>query len=259
MFHALVVALTVGSTLGVAAQPVGEGKTVVAEPVAVFNQWVGQQIVTVPEVTAIAGTPPQVFSWTTSDNLTRTAFQTRPLIVGRPDLPLVGDSALRASRPWNAQLNYQGVHVSLLVLDASGGSRQVRPINAALQPGERFKLRVVASFDSLLSVDRLLGGAWSAERVGQFYPSAGMSVQLAAGQTADLPLGPNEYFVAPLQAQDRMLLTVRHPQAVGTGASDQPVYRQDSGGGSSYLQLVPPGKFAVVEQIVQSRFANQTQ
>lgn len=51
-------------------------------------------------------------------------------------------------------------------------------------------------------------------------------------------------------ANERLVVSVRHPRALDAARSDQPTYRQDSNKGSSYLQLIAQGKFPAVEQLV---------
>ena len=69
-------------------------------------------------------------------------------------------------------------------------------------------------------------------------------------ETVDLPLEPNQYFVMGREANERFVVSVRHPRAVDAARSAQPAYRQDVAGGSSYLQLVPRGTFPAIEQVV---------
>jgi len=238
------------------AQPLG--KTAFAEPVPVvpsFNQWVGTYVGNAPEPVIDPSLVQVVLTWTNSEGAPVVAYQPKPVILGQPDLPLVGEAVAQAAQRWNLGLNYQGLHVKYLVLDARGVVRQLRPMGAVLLPGERFKLRVTATFGAVASVDRLTGEVWSAQRSGQIYPQPGVSVQINAGETADLPLNPNQYFVASGNPAERLLLTVRHPQAKGDMASDQPAYRQDGALGSNYLQLIPSGKFPAFEQVIASNNA----
>lgn len=185
-------------------------------------------------------------------------FEPAPVIVGVPDLPLLGDSD---TRNWSAALNYQGLNAQLLVLNAKGNRREARSLAGGLRAGERFKVRVTATYNSLVSIDQVLGDAWSASRVGQAYPQPGPSgagaIAVQAGQTIDLPLGPTEYFVMPKSPQERFVLSVRHAGATAATRSTQPAYRQDSKTASSYLQLVPAGTFPAIEQVVGQPAAAQ--
>ncbi|MES2938481.1 MAG: hypothetical protein V4864_12425 [Pseudomonadota bacterium] len=224
-------------------------KTVVAEPVAVlpsFGQWVASFAAPLPETPIDAGTL-RIVQANAGVPMQPVLYEPKPVVLGQPELPLLGEAGAAVARGWSPAFNYQGMHVKLVVLDAQGMVRQVRPLNAPLRPGERFKIRVTPTFEAVASVDRLVGTAFALQRAGQFYPAAGSSVQINPGETADLPLGANEYFVMGTGAE-RMVLSVRHPRASGGAASDQAAYREDGARGSNYLQLVPFGRLPALEQ-----------
>jgi hypothetical protein len=226
-------------------------KPVVAEPVAVlpsFGQWAASVAAPVPEtVTVDLHTLRLLLASAAAPVAAPQAFQPRAVILGQPELPLLADAGYQAgNRSWLPGFNYQGMHVKVVVIDA-GGRRQVRPLNAPLLPGERFKLRVTPSFDAVASLDRVVGDTWSLQRAGQVYPQAGMSVAMNPGETVDLPMAANEYFVLNSPAE-KLVLSVRHPRAVSGGASEQPAYREDGARGSNYLQLVTGGRYPAFEQ-----------
>lgn len=177
-------------------------------------------------------------------------YQPLPVIKGVPELPLVGPGATGAAKAWGASLNYQGVYMRQVVLDARGSRREVRSMAHALRAGEHFKVRITATFDGVADVDQVQGDAWYGKRVGQVYPVKGTSVQMKAGETIELPLGADEYFVLSKPGNERLVVSVRHAKAVAQSRSDQPAYRQDGKSGSSYLQLVPLGTFPAFEQQV---------
>ena len=225
-------------------------KSVVPEPVPAFqafNQWVTTYVVVVaePPVAVVQPVPLTMATTVAGD-----AYQPLPVIVGFPELPLLGGTAGQAGRAWAPSFYYQGLHMRQVVLDSRGNKREVRSMAAPLKPGERFKIRVTATFDAVAEVDQVLGDAWDLRRTGQVYPQQGMSVKLMARETMDLPMGANEFFVMNRPANNRLVVSVRHAKAVGDARSTQPAYRQDGKGGSSYLQLVPRGTFPVVEQLV---------
>jgi hypothetical protein len=216
----------------------------------VFQQWVATVAPAVPAQAAPMQAVPAsvpVIPWTVAAPAQPAAYQARPVILGQPDLPLVGPSAQHAAQRWDSGLNYQGVHMKLVALTNAG--LQARPMSGPLLPGERFKIRVTATFEAVAELDKLSGDAWSAQRVGQIYPAAGTSVQLRAGETVDLPLG-DAYFVAAGQSTERLVLSVRHPRAIGAAASSQPAYRMDGATGSNYLQLTPAGMLPLFEQVI---------
>ncbi|MES2298036.1 MAG: hypothetical protein V4582_13410 [Pseudomonadota bacterium] len=212
-----------------------------------FNQWVTSYVTVQPEapVAHIEMVP-----FTLIGGGTEQAFQPQAVIVGLPDLPLIGEGALHMGRNWGPHLNYQGVHMALEVISANGNRRELRPMGSPVRAGERFKVRMTATFDAVAQVDQVVGDIWYGSRTGQVYPQAGMSVQMRAGETVRMPLGANEFFVMNRAANERLVMAVRHARAVGEARSDQPAYRQDGRNGSDYLQLVPRGKFPSVEQLV---------
>lgn len=181
-------------------------------------------------------------------------YQPEPVIVGLPDLPLAGAGSAEAGRAWAAGLNYQGVHARLVVLDPRTGKRELKPLTYAPRVGERFRIRLVTSFDAVADLQQISGADWNTVRTGQAYPAAGSSVQLVAGRTLELPLAANEYFAFDGQpATERVLLSIRSAKALGKARSAQPAYRLDGANGSTYLQLVPKDQFPAVEQLISPR------
>lgn len=227
-------------------------KTVVAEPVAIlpgFNQWAESVVAPLPEVATINPAALQLLQLVSTAPAAPAVYHPKPVILGQPELPLLGEAGSAGERGWGPGLNYQGMHVKMVLLDERGTARRVQPVNAQLRAGQRFKVRVTPTFDSVASIDGLAGDTWSLRRTGQIYPRPGTSVQIRAGETVDLPLGADEYFVMPVNAAP-MVLTVRHPRAVAGNASEQPAYREDGARGSNYLQLVPQGRWPAIEQQV---------
>lgn len=240
-------------------------KTVVPEPTGVaqpaaaatgsnvfviFGQWLDS--LAAPAVVTQVTEPITPISFTVVGNAPAASFEPAPLILGQPDLPLVGQAAAQAAQQWNTGLNYQGLRMSYLVVDAAGKRLETRPISRGVAAGERFKIRYTTSFASVASIDLVTGDVWRGQRMGQAWPQAGMSVQSAAGETVDLPVGGG-YFVMGNNPNERYVLSVRHPDAKGPARSGQPVYRQDGARSSNYLQLLPSGKLPAVEQVLAAR------
>lgn len=243
------VAASIAATAGMAvAQPAKSISLEAVPAFAAFNQWVTTYVVVVPEAPVATVQPVPVQPWPAIE--AGVAYQPLPVILGQPELPLVGARAGQTVKAWDPALNYQGVHMRQVVLDARGAKRELRSMAAKPKAGERFKIRVTATFDAVADVDLVTGGAWNLRRVDQFYPKKGLSVQVKAGEVVDLPIEVNEYFVMSKPAEERMVVSVRHAKALGDARSSQPAYRQDGKLGSSYLQLVPNGSFPVVEQLV---------
>lgn len=248
-------ALMAGASTHLCAQTANtagaDPKTVAIDAVpadTALAQWVNTVVVATPPVASIEITTLPL----RSSNLAALAarYEPWPVILSAPELPLLGASARAAGRQWGASFNYQGMHVRLLTLDAAGRAVAARPLSAAPQPGERFKLRVTATFDALAEIDLVLGTPFDGRQVGQLYPTPGYSVQMRAGETVDLPMEANQYFMFGSDANQRLLLQVRHSAVTDNIRSQQPAYRQDGAMGSNYLQLVPRGTLPSFEQLV---------
>lgn len=234
------------------ARAQAENKTVAVEAVPVvpaFTQWVNT-VVVAPEPAPMATVT--VLPWAVPAATAPVPYEPWPVILGAPELPLLGQGTAQAGRAWGAGFNYQGVNVRLLVLDASGRQVAVRALSAPPRAGDRFKIRVTTTFEAVSEVGLVLGEAFKSQRSGQLYPAAGQSVHMHAGETVDLPLDPGQFFVMGSNANERLLLTVRHPRAQNANRSQQPAYRIDAGNGSNYLQLVPHGSLAAIEQVVSA-------
>lgn len=170
------------------------GKTIVAEsvqPFSAFAQWVSTVVTARPEVnlSRVESLPLAL-----TGAATTTPYQPLPVILGLPEFPLLGNGAAQVSHNWSTALNYQGIYMQQVVLNATGTNRDLRSMATPLHFGERFKIRVTSTFDAVAEVDQILGDAWYGKRTGQIYPQVGLSVQLKAGETVDIPIEPNTTF-----------------------------------------------------------------
>lgn len=246
--RSLVFAALASAVTAVVAQDAN--KAVFVQPVPAFSSWVDSVVVpslpAVPTTGVTTVSPAQ--SAAQAAPAMATAYQPWPVILGAPELPLVGATS---HGNWSDSYNYQGMHVRLLVLDRDGRTLRPRSLSAPPAPGERFRIRVTPSFAAVAEVGLIYGPSWDAKRGGQLYPQAGMSVAIEAGQTADLPLEPNRFFVMGAD-ETRLLFSVRHPGATEAQRSTQPAYRQDATLGSSYLQLIPKDKQPAFEQLLSA-------
>jgi hypothetical protein len=162
------------------------------------------------------------------------------VVVATPEAPVqVADG-----RP-----NYEGAHMAILVADPSGTTYSVRSIAEGFRTGERFKVRVLSTFESELTLENITPRG---ER-RQIYPRlAHEAVQLPAGQEIFVPLGAQEYFeLTGSTGTERLLLNVADRRAVGPLVSQARVYRQDTTYGSNFLQPVVPGKYPAISQGVE--------
>ncbi|MBL8331030.1 MAG: hypothetical protein JNJ71_19490 [Rubrivivax sp.] len=231
-----------------AAHAQAPAKAVSVEPVPAlpaFTQWVETVVISTP--VAVPTPSSIVVVNAVAQPATATSFQAWPVIMGAPELPLVRGAA--APSVWGESFNYQGMNVRLLILDREGRTLQVRSMESPPRRGERFRIRVTPTFTAVAEIDLVRGSPWDSQRLGQVYPKGGFSVELKASQTVDMPLGANEFFVMG-EPEDRLLLSVRHPRATERARTQQPAYRQDGRGGSSYLQLIPEGRYPAFEQLI---------
>lgn len=245
---ALVTGFAPGTSLAQSAD-----KTAVPEAVPVapaFGRWISLVVPANPIAPQASVYTP--LAWAAPSSVGTTPYEPWPVIVGVPELPLIGTGAAAATRQWSSSFNYQGVYARLLIIDAAAGRVAVRSVASPVRAGECFKIRLAATFTAVADVGRVLGEPWNSQRAGQIYPTPGQSVQLQAGETVDLPLGPTECFVMGNNPAERLLLSVRHNQALGAARSTQPAYRIDDAIGSSYLQLAPQGQYPAVEQLIST-------
>lgn len=184
-------------------------------------------------------------------------YTSTPIIIGQPDIPLnVGTNGYNATQQWNQNANYQGVQVTVVMLNQSNQPLEARSLNSTFKTGDRFKLQLLSTFDGLASIDAYktinLSGTPSQAWSGQMYPvKPDQVVKVKAGESVLLPLGANEYFTFDNQAGlDRLMLNMRHQLAKGTQANAQPIYRQDSAQSSTFMQLTPQGTYPALSQVI---------
>lgn len=146
----------------------------------------------------------------------------------------------------NGRENYQAVHVALLNFDRQGNALGFHPVTDGFTTGQRFKLRVLPTFDGLLTIDNINPRS---ERKQIYPPIADNVVQIKAGQEILLPLGKDDYFeFAGATGDDQLVVTLRDPRAFGTAASTKTVTRKDENNGSNFMQEVDASTYPVIVQ-----------
>ncbi|HMW52627.1 MAG TPA: DUF4384 domain-containing protein [Rhodocyclaceae bacterium] len=163
-------------------------------------------------------------------------------VAGEPTAPLVV----------NAQgINYQGVHVALLGFDRAGKALGYRPVTDGFRSGERFKLRILPTFDGLLALDNINP---QGRRAQVYPPERGTMVEVKAGVEILVPLDRDQYLeFAGSTGEEKLVVTLRSPRAVGDAASPATVYRHDEAIGSSFVQETRPGTYPVIVQALSLR------
>ena len=148
--------------------------------------------------------------------------------------------------------NYQGMHVALVAFDPAGRPLGFRPLTDGFHSGQRFKLRVLATFDGLLVIDNINP---KGER-RQIFPAAAENALLVkAGTEILVPAAEQDYFeFTGAPGEEQLVLTLRDPRAKDGAASSAQVFRRDEAIGSNFVQETPPGSYPVIAQSI--RFAH---
>jgi hypothetical protein len=144
--------------------------------------------------------------------------------------------------------NYQGVHIAIVGADRGGKLTGFRAVNEGFRTGERFKLRVVATFDGMLTIVNINPN----DERKQIYPPASRSVvSLKAGEETFIPLGADEFFeFAGAKGTEQLVVTMVDPRALDGKASRQKVFREDESYGSNFVQEVSPDTYPVISQAI---------
>jgi hypothetical protein len=161
-------------------------------------------------------------------------------VAGEPTAPLKVE---------NGRENYQAVHVALMNFDRDGKALGFRPVTAGFKTGERFKLRVLPTFDGLLVIDNIN----PKNQRKQIYPAQPANVvSIKAGVEIMIPLGPDEYFeFAGATGDEQLVVTLRDPRAFGSAAATAVVTRKDENNGSNFMQELTPDTYPVISQAMK--------
>lgn len=147
--------------------------------------------------------------------------------------------------------NYQGAHLALVGVDGQGNLTGFHPLAQGFRTGERFKLRVVSTYDALVVLENITPHG---ER-RQIYPAeGGKAVFIKAGEENLLPLGRDLALqFAGATGDDRLVVTVRDPRSLSGTPSTGKVSRQDHDYGSNFLQSTAPGTYPVIAESISIR------
>jgi len=188
------------------------------------------------------GSPPQLPS--PGDPARTYPFGARSII-------LVGQQPTEPLKTANNQNNYQMARLSLVSVDADGKQVGLRSIRDGFRTGERFKLKMLSTFDALIVIENINPRG----EQKQIYPGQlGKAVQVPAGREVLVPLEPSQSFqFAEDSGDEQLLITLRDPRAFGAQASTRPVYREDRPEFSTFGQEVAPDLFPVIGQAITLR------
>jgi hypothetical protein len=176
------------------------------------------------------------------DYAAREAGAPENAVAGEPTKPLKIE---------NGRENYQAVHVALMDFDRDGNPRGFHPVTAGFRSGERFKLRVLPTFDGILAIENINPKS----QRKQIYPPQGSDVvQIKAGVEIVIPLDKDQYFEFTGDGGDEQLVvTVRDPRAFGAAMATAQVTRKDENNGSNFMQEVTPDTYPVISQSMHLR------
>lgn len=166
-----------------------------------------------------------------------------------PIIPNVTDSA--PSAPLlvkDGKENYQGALLALLVLQPDGQSFVVRPVSAGFKSGEKFRIRIGATFDGELSLDNI-----NPQGVrSRLYPAlAEQIVKIKSGMPVILPLDRDSFFqFDDVAGEEKLVVTLRDPRAQGDAVAQASVHRQENEQGTGLLQEVTTGKYAALAESI---------
>jgi len=149
----------------------------------------------------------------------------------------------------NGRENFQAVHVALMNFDRAGNALGFAPVTAGFKTGERFKLRVLPTFDGLLVIDNIN----PKNQRKQIYPAQAENVvKVKGGIEIMIPLGQDEYFeFAGATGDEQLVITLRDPRAFGAAAATAVVTRKDENNGSNFMQEVTPNTYPVISQALK--------
>jgi hypothetical protein len=145
--------------------------------------------------------------------------------------------------------NYEGIHLAIVGADREGHITELRPVKAGFRTGERFKLRAMATYGGLLVIENINPRG---ER-RQIYPgSTSQVIVLQQGADTLLPLGRDEFFeFAKATGEEQLVITLRHPSAVGAAASKEKVHRKDEEYGTHFVQEAAKGTYPVISEAIR--------
>jgi hypothetical protein len=151
----------------------------------------------------------------------------------------------------DGQVNYQGVNVALLGFDRNGLPTGLRALGDGFRTGERFKLKLLPTFDGLLVIEAISPGG---QRDQIYPPGREQVVAVKAGTEILVPLDRDQYFeFTGIKGDEQLVLSLRDPRAFGDAATPAPAFRKDEAHGSNLLQETPAGTYPLIAQTLRLR------
>ena len=140
--------------------------------------------------------------------------------------------------------NYQGVHLSLVMIKEDGQAPELRSPAAGFVTGEHFKLKVLPTFDGLVILENINP---SGERSRVYPPDSDQALAVKAGVEIMIPPGPEDTleFTGPA-GQEQLIFTLRDPRSSGVQASAASVHQSEDSTGIRLLQETPSGNYPAI-------------
>ena len=163
-------------------------------------------------------------------------------IIGNPEKPLKVDGGVE---------NYQAVHIAIVGFDRDGIVTGLRPVSEGFRNGDRFKLKILPTFDGILVIENITP---SGQRRQIFPPAADAVVAVKRGIEILTPMAEDQYFeFTGAMGEEQLVITLRDPRAFGDAAAAAEAQRKDDQYGSSLMQETTPGKYPVIAQSLKLR------
>ena len=166
---------------------------------------------------------------TPSTNATGGVYYPAPVsteLSGLPNAPYVA--------PTSGKPNYAGVGISLIIVNDAGVPIEQRPLSASFRTGERFKIRLVTSFEGLVEIDTINPRGVR----NRTYPqNTSYAVMVRPREEIFLPRDLDETFqFSGDTGKEKLIVSVRDPAALNRALKPL-VYRF---GTEEMTQLIQP-------------------
>ena len=136
--------------------------------------------------------------------------------------------------PANGKPNYAGVGISLVVVNDAGVAIEQRPVSASFRTGERFKIKLISSFEGIVEIDTINPRG---VRSRTYPENSSLAVLVHPREEIFLPRDLDETFqFSGDTGQEKLIVSVRDPAALNRVLKPM-VYRS---GTEAMTQLIQP-------------------
>ncbi len=147
----------------------------------------------------------------------------------------------------NGKENFQGLIVSMAVFDGAGKPVGFRPITEPFKTGEKFKLRVLSTFEGHMYIDAIN----PAGNRAKLFPAAANSLRIPAGTEVLIPAAENQFFqFHGATGKEKLVIVMRDVKIEATTVAVEPVFRKDEPFGSLFVQEVTGDKRPLIVQSI---------